>query len=68
MEDVWHFVGEGVRPVGEGDWKREVMMEHFARLSVWLLSWKKTDRDSTCNMLHDMAASCPYPRRPPACW
>jgi hypothetical protein len=22
MEDVRHSVGEGVRPVGEGDWKR----------------------------------------------
>jgi hypothetical protein len=21
MEDVWHLVGEGVRPVGKGDWK-----------------------------------------------
>jgi hypothetical protein len=47
MEDVRHSVWEGVRLVGEGDWKREVMMGHFATLPVWLLSWKKTDNDST---------------------
>jgi hypothetical protein len=42
-DTVW----EGVRLVGEGDWKREVMMGRFATLPVWLLSWKKTDKDST---------------------
>jgi hypothetical protein len=47
MEDVRHSVGEGVRPVGEGDWKRELVMGHFARLLVWLLSWKRTGKDST---------------------
>jgi hypothetical protein len=46
MEDVRHSVKEGVRSVGEGDWKREVMMGRFARLPVWLLTWKKTDKDS----------------------
>jgi hypothetical protein len=35
MEDVWHLVGEGVRPVGEGDWKSALQ-------GCRLLSWKKT--------------------------
>jgi hypothetical protein len=47
LEDVWYFVGEGMRSVGEGDWERgdDGALCKVASLVTHLE--KDSDKDST---------------------